>query len=80
MRGEAVYHDVLGLEFDAPRRQRVSDGRRGPFVGYWNLNFYVDDIRATCAALEADGYAFWSRPVAHGGKSAPTGPCWCGSA
>ena len=56
---------VLGLEFDAPRRPRVSDGRPGPFVGYWNLNFYVDDIRATCAALEADGYAFWSRPVAH---------------
>ncbi|NBU26310.1 MAG: hypothetical protein EBS39_11995, partial [Gammaproteobacteria bacterium] len=56
---------VLGLQFDAPQRRRVSDGRPGPFVGYWNLNFYVDDIRATCAALEADGCAFWSRPVSH---------------
>jgi catechol 2,3-dioxygenase-like lactoylglutathione lyase family enzyme len=56
---------VLGLRFDAPQRRFVSDGRPGPFVGYWNLNFYVDDIRATCAALERDGWSFWSRPVGH---------------
>ncbi len=65
---------VLAIEFDSPHARRVSDGTRGPFIGYWNLNFYVDEIEAPCRALAAQGYTFWSKPVRHavaGGGGAP---------
>jgi catechol 2,3-dioxygenase-like lactoylglutathione lyase family enzyme len=49
-------------------------GARGPAVrrpgdrttrGYWNLNFYVDDIHATTRELRAEGFEFWSDPRSH---------------
>ncbi|MFO1425599.1 MAG: VOC family protein [Steroidobacteraceae bacterium] len=41
--------------------------------GYWNLNFYVDDIRATARTLRAEGFEFWSEPVTHNlGEAAGT--------
>lgn len=66
---------VLGLEFHAPRRDWIADETRGPFIGYWNLNFYVDDIVTACARLAARGHVFWTRPTAHSvgaGAGAPT--------
>ena len=56
---------VLGLEFAAGERRWIADEARGPFIGYWNLNFYVDGIVDTCARLAARGYRFWSRPISH---------------
>jgi catechol 2,3-dioxygenase-like lactoylglutathione lyase family enzyme len=66
---------VLGLEFLAPRRRFIADETRGPFIGYWNLNFYVDDIVSACERLAARGHVFWTRPLAHSvgaGAGAPT--------
>ncbi len=65
---------VLGLQFSAPKPLRLTDGSRGPFIGYWNLNFYVDRIVEACADLEARGFRFWSKPTQHavaGGAGAP---------
>jgi len=65
---------VLGIEFDAPDRQWVADSSQAPFIGYWNLNFYVDGIVDACARIAERGYRFWSRPVRHtvpGGAGAP---------
>ncbi len=56
---------VLGIEFDARARRWIAGDTRGPFIGYWNLNFYVDDIIDACATLEARGHQFWSRPISH---------------
>jgi catechol 2,3-dioxygenase-like lactoylglutathione lyase family enzyme len=56
---------VLGLEFEAGPVAAISAGIRGPFIGYWNLNFYVDDIEESCRRLAARGFRFWSRPVRH---------------
>ncbi|GMU68654.1 MAG: hypothetical protein AMXMBFR37_09860 [Steroidobacteraceae bacterium] len=66
---------VLGIEFAASARPWVAEGTQAPFIGYWNLNFYVDDIVGACARLAERGYRFWSRPVKHtvpGGAGAPT--------
>ena len=65
---------VLGLQFSAPNPRRLTDGSRGPFIGYWNLNFYVDRIVEACDELEARGFRFWSKPTQHavaGGAGAP---------
>ena len=56
---------VLGIEFAGRERRIIADETRGPFIGYWNLNFYVDGIVETCARLAARGYRFWSRPISH---------------
>ncbi len=56
---------ILGLEFHGGERRSISDGAPGPFIGYWNLNFYVDGIVARCAALAERGITFWSRPISH---------------
>lgn len=72
--GQSQVGRVLGIEFDAPGRQWVADGSQAPFVGYWNLNFYVDGIVDACARIAERGYRFWSRPVRHsvpGGAGAP---------
>ncbi len=65
---------VLGLQFSAEHPRPLTDGSRGPFIGYWNLNFYVDRIVEACAELEARGFRFWSKPTQHavaGGAGAP---------
>lgn len=65
---------VLGIEFDARARARVATGRPGPYLGYWNLNFYVQGIAEACARLERAGLRFWTRPVRNlvaGGAGAP---------
>jgi len=56
---------VLGIEFTGRDRRWIADDTRGPFIGYWNLNFYIDGIVDTCARLAAQGYRFWSRPISH---------------
>ena len=56
---------ILLLEFDGSNRQRVRKGGERTMLGLWNLNFYVDDIRATTRALTARGYRFWSEPVGY---------------
>lgn len=56
---------VLALEFNAPDRQRIALSGVPTYRGLWNLNFYVDDIRATTQALKAWGLHFWSEPVGY---------------
>jgi catechol 2,3-dioxygenase-like lactoylglutathione lyase family enzyme len=56
---------VLALAFDAPDRTHVIQPGDRTYRGLWNLNFYVDDIRATTKRLQARGYNFWSEPVGY---------------
>jgi catechol 2,3-dioxygenase-like lactoylglutathione lyase family enzyme len=56
---------VLALEFNAPDRKTVPHKGDRTYRGLWNLNFYVDDIRATTKDLQAKGYDFWSEPVGY---------------
>ncbi|MDX2225313.1 MAG: VOC family protein [Rhodospirillaceae bacterium] len=56
---------VLALEFDAPARTQIPQPGDRTYRGLWNLNFYVDDIRATTRDLKAQGFNFWSEPVGY---------------
>lgn len=56
---------VLALEFDAPNRLTIPSAGDRTYRGLWNLNFYVDDIRATTKSLQAKGFRFWSEPVGY---------------
>ncbi|MCB2106570.1 MAG: VOC family protein [Rhodobacteraceae bacterium] len=56
---------VLALEFDAKDRKTIPKKGDRTYRGLWNLNFYVDDIRATTKQLQAKGYDFWSEPVGY---------------
>lgn len=79
--GDSPVGRVIGIAFDAPSHLRTTDGKAGPFIGYWNLNFYVDDIFATTDRLERQGYRFWSRPIRNvvkGGAGAPTEAIFAG--
>lgn len=56
---------VALIEFEAPARRRVRRDGEYTIRGLWNLNFYVDDIRATCRELAGRGYRLWSEPVGY---------------
>lgn len=56
---------VLAIEFETENRVTIPQPGDRTYRGLWNLNFYVDDIRATTKALQAEGYAFWSEPVGY---------------
>ncbi|MBL8643360.1 MAG: VOC family protein [Rhodospirillaceae bacterium] len=56
---------VLALEFNAKDRITVPQKGDRTYRGLWNLNFYVDDIRATTRDLKAKGFDFWSEPVGY---------------
>ena len=56
---------VLALEFNAKDRKTIPTKGDRTYRGLWNLNFYVDDIRATTKTLQAKGYEFWSEPVGY---------------
>ncbi|MEQ9109944.1 MAG: hypothetical protein RIF37_01545 [Rhodospirillaceae bacterium] len=56
---------VLAIAFDADQRVMIPEPGDRTYRGLWNLNFYVDDIRATTKTLRADGYTFWSEPVGY---------------
>ena len=57
--GESKVGRLLLMEFDAPNRARICppDGRT--YRGFWNLNFYVDDIRALVPKLRMRGVNLW---------------------
>lgn len=54
---------VLLVEYDAPHEGTVRQPGDRTTRGFWNLNFYVDDIHASTRALRAAGFSFWSDPV-----------------
>jgi catechol 2,3-dioxygenase-like lactoylglutathione lyase family enzyme len=54
---------VLLVEYGGARGPRVRRPGERTTRGLWNLNFYVDDIRATSRQLLAEGFEFWSEPV-----------------
>jgi catechol 2,3-dioxygenase-like lactoylglutathione lyase family enzyme len=56
---------VLALEFNAKDRKTIPHQGDRTYRGLWNLNFYVNDIRATTKDLQAKGYEFWSEPVGY---------------
>lgn len=56
---------VLAIEFHAEDRKVIPQPGDRTYRGLWNLNFYVDDIRATTKALQAKGFNFWSEPVGY---------------
>jgi catechol 2,3-dioxygenase-like lactoylglutathione lyase family enzyme len=56
---------VLLVEFAGARRETVRQSGDRTTRGFWNLNFYVDDIEAATRQLRALGYEFWSDPVTY---------------
>jgi catechol 2,3-dioxygenase-like lactoylglutathione lyase family enzyme len=62
VQGHAVGR-VLALEFDAPARKKIVQPGDRTYRGLWNLNFYVEDIRAVAADLKARGFSLWSEPL-----------------
>ncbi|MBL8630055.1 MAG: hypothetical protein JNM81_10530 [Rhodospirillaceae bacterium] len=56
---------VLALEFNAKDRVTIPQKGDRTYRGLWNLNFYVNDIRATTRDLQAKGFDFWSEPVGY---------------
>jgi catechol 2,3-dioxygenase-like lactoylglutathione lyase family enzyme len=56
---------ILLVEYAAPGRERVRLPGDRTTRGLWNLNFYVDDIRAVSRRLKAEGFEFWSDPVTY---------------
>jgi catechol 2,3-dioxygenase-like lactoylglutathione lyase family enzyme len=56
---------VLALAFDGKDRKTIPQKGDRTYRGLWNLNFYVDDIRATTKILQAKGFDFWSEPVGY---------------
>ncbi len=56
---------VLALEFNAPNRITIPQTGDRTYRGLWNLNFYVNDIRATTRDLQSKGFHFWSEPVGY---------------
>ncbi len=56
---------VLALEFDAKDRITIPQKGDRTYRGLWNLNFYVNDIRATTHDLQSKGFDFWSEPVGY---------------
>ncbi len=65
---------VALIEFDAPERVQVRRAGESTIRGLWNLNFYVDDIRAACAMLAARGFALWSEPTGYEVSAASGAP------
>lgn len=63
--GESMVGRVLAIMFDTPARKMIIQPDDRTYQGLWNLNFYVDDIRATTETLKAKGYHFWSEPVGY---------------
>jgi len=56
---------VLLVEYAGDRSRTVRQPGDRTTRGYWNLNFYVDDIRATTRELRAEGFEFWADPRSH---------------
>ena len=56
---------VLAIKFNTEDRKTIPQPGDRTYRGLWNLNFYVDDIRATTKDLQAKGYTFWSEPVGY---------------
>lgn len=63
--GDSLVGRVLAIRFHAEQRVMIVQPGDRTYRGLWNLNFYVDDIRATTKALQAEGYHFWSEPVGY---------------
>lgn len=54
---------VLAIEFQDIARKRIVQPGDRTYRGLWNLNFYVDDIRAVATDLTARGFTLWSPPL-----------------
>ncbi|MGB1875322.1 MAG: VOC family protein [Rhodospirillaceae bacterium] len=63
--GDSQVGRVMAIEFHAGDRVTIPEPGDRTYRGLWNLNFYVDDIRATTKDLKAQGFAFWSEPVGY---------------
>lgn len=63
--GDTLVGRVLAIQFHTEDRVRIPQPGDRTYRGLWNLNFYVDDIRATTKDLQTKGYAFWSEPVGY---------------
>ncbi|NKB43566.1 MAG: hypothetical protein GKS03_04730, partial [Alphaproteobacteria bacterium] len=63
--GDSQVGRVLAIKFHAEDRVTIPQPGDRTYRGLWNLNFYVDDIRATTKALQAKGFGFWSEPIGY---------------
>lgn len=63
--GDSLVGRVLAIFFQSEDRVTIPQPGDRTYRGLWNLNFYVDDIRATTKHLQTQGYTFWSEPVGY---------------
>jgi catechol 2,3-dioxygenase-like lactoylglutathione lyase family enzyme len=56
---------ILLVQFDARDRKVVRAAKPARAYGLINLNFYTSDIFGETEKFKAEGYEFWSEPVAH---------------
>lgn len=54
---------VLAIEFQNVERKKIVQPGDRTYRGLWNLNFYVEDIRAVATDLTARGFTLWSKPL-----------------
>ena len=57
---------LLLIEFPDLKGEYIrSDLNAGMVRGFWNINFYVQDILKSVEVLESKGYFSWSKPAEH---------------
>ncbi len=56
---------VLLVSFAQCDRELIRRPSERTTRGFWNVNFYVADMKATVIRLRNDGFAFWSEPVSY---------------
>ena len=57
---------LLLIEFPDLKGEYIrSDLNAGMVRGFWNINFYVEDILKSVKVLESKGYFSWSKPAEH---------------
>jgi catechol 2,3-dioxygenase-like lactoylglutathione lyase family enzyme len=57
--GDSKIGRMLLMEFEAPNRERIYPPNGRTYRGFWNLNFYVDDLEALVPKLKSRGIKLW---------------------
>lgn len=72
--GESAVGRLLLMEFDTPNRARVCPPNGRTYRGFWNLNFYVDDLHALVPKLKERNVKLWRDTINY--NTAGMGGSW----
>lgn len=61
--GDSAVGRMLLIEFDAPNRERICPPNGRTYRGFWNLNFYVNDLKALVPELKRRGIKLWREAI-----------------